>query len=73
MVPIRVGGRTDLSLYPDRYSHVWESDYARAFEGAYFARVLTEARQQGRIGKVARDPNLLLSLFLGYWRRWRQG
>jgi phage terminase large subunit len=55
--------QTDLSLYPDRYSHVWKGDYARAFEGAYFAQVLAEARQQGRIGKVARDPILPLRLF----------
>jgi hypothetical protein len=40
----------DLSRYPDRYSHVWEGDYAKAFEGAYFARELAVARQQGRIG-----------------------
>jgi Phage terminase large subunit len=26
----------DLQRYPDRYHHVWEGDYARAFEGAYF-------------------------------------
>jgi phage terminase large subunit len=25
----------DLERYPDRYHHVWEGDYARAFEGAY--------------------------------------
>jgi phage terminase large subunit len=48
----------DLERYPDRYHHVWEGDYARAFEGAYFARDLTKARQEGRIGKVARDDLL---------------
>jgi phage terminase large subunit len=48
----------DRERYPDRYAHVWEGDYARAFEGAYFARELAEARQQGRIGEVARDPLL---------------
>ena len=36
----------------------------RAFEGAYFARELAEARQQGRIGEVARDPLLPIRL---YW------
>jgi hypothetical protein len=39
-----------------RYAHIWEGEYARAFEGAYFARHLEEARQQGRIGHVALDP-----------------
>ena len=53
----------DLEKYPDRYSHVWLGDYARAFEGAYFAQVLNEARQQGRIGKVSADPILPLRLF----------
>jgi len=48
----------DLKRYPDRYDHVWEGDYARALEGAYFARELAEARAQGRIGNVARDPLL---------------
>src|SRR5260221_97717 len=26
--------RLDLSLYPDRYDHIWEGDYVRAVEGA---------------------------------------
>src|SRR4029453_12373997 len=36
---------------------------ARAFEGAYFASVLAQARQWGRIGKVAADPLLPIRLF----------
>jgi phage terminase large subunit len=42
---------------------VWLGDYARAFEGAYFAKVLAEARAQGRIGEVKADPILPLRLF----------
>jgi phage terminase large subunit len=42
---------------------VWEGDYAKAFEGAYFARELAEARQQGRISEVPRDPLLPIRLF----------
>jgi phage terminase large subunit len=53
----------DLERYPDRYPHVWLGEYAKAFEGAYFAQVLNEARQQGRIGKVAADPLLPIRLF----------
>jgi phage terminase large subunit len=56
--------KTDLSLYPDRYDHIWEGDYVRAFEGAYFARMLSEAKAQGRIGKVAADPLLPLRAFI---------
>jgi phage terminase large subunit len=55
--------RTDLALYPDRYAHIWEGDYVSAFEGAYFAPMLNEARAQGRIGKVAADPLLPLRAF----------
>ena len=55
--------KTDLLLYPDRYDHVWEGDYVRAFEGAYFAQMLVEARAQGGIGKVAADPLLPLRAF----------
>jgi phage terminase large subunit len=56
--------KTDLALYPDRYDHIWEGDYVRAFEGAYFAQMLSEARSQGRIGKVAADPLLPLRAFI---------
>jgi phage terminase large subunit len=53
----------DLKLYPDRYDHIWEGDYARAFEGAYFAKAISEAKLQNRIGKVAADPLLPVKLF----------
>lgn len=53
----------ELSLYPDRYPHIYEGDYARAFEGAYFSHGLAEAKRQGRIGKVAADPLLPIKLF----------
>ena len=56
--------KLDLALYPDRYDHIWDGDYVRAFEGAYFARMLSEARAQGRIGKVAADPLLPLRAFI---------
>jgi phage terminase large subunit len=56
--------KTDLSLYPDRYDHIWEGDYVRAFEGAYFAQMLSEARVLGRIGKVSADPLLPLRAFI---------
>ena len=56
--------RADLSLYADRYDHIWEGDYVRAFEGAYFAEMLSQARAQGRIGKVSADPLLPLRAFI---------
>jgi phage terminase large subunit len=36
----------------------------QAFEGAYFAQMLSEAKAQGRIGKVAADPLLPLRAFI---------
>jgi phage terminase large subunit len=56
--------RLDLSLYPDRYQHIWEGDYVKAFEGAYFAELLAAAKRDGRIGKVSADPLLPLRAFI---------
>ena len=55
--------RLDQHRHPDRYDHIWEGGYAKAFEGAYFAAALGEARAGGRIGKVAADPLLPLRAF----------
>src|SRR2546429_134432 len=52
--------RLDLAVYPERYDHIWEGDYAKAFDGAYYAKQLAAARLEGRIGRVARDPLLPL-------------
>jgi phage terminase large subunit len=46
----------DQQLYPDRYDHIWEGGYAKAFEGAYFAAALIQAEQQKRICRVTQDP-----------------
>jgi phage terminase large subunit len=54
----------DKKLYPDRYDHIWEGDYAKAFEGAYFASVLGQAKSQGRISKVSADPLLPVRAFI---------
>ena len=53
----------DSTRYPERYDHVWEGGYARAFEGAYFASVLNAAKAEGRIGRVSADPLLPLRAF----------
>jgi phage terminase large subunit len=55
--------RLDFEIYPERYAHIWEGDYARAFEGAYFARHLEQARKDGRIGHVPLDPMLPVKAF----------
>lgn len=49
---------------PDRYGHIWEGEYARVFEGAYFASHLEAAEREGRVGVVTSDPLLGLRC---YW------
>lgn len=46
----------DLRDRPDSYDHIWEGDYVKVTEGAYYASALTQARSEGRIGHVAADP-----------------
>ena len=53
---------TYLEKNQDNYSHIWEGEYG-AVEGAYFARVLAQAKAQGRIGRVAADPLLSYRAF----------
>jgi phage terminase large subunit len=53
----------DLEKYPERCEHIWDGGYATAFEGAYFAGLLTKAKSEGRIGKVAADPLLPIRAF----------
>jgi phage terminase large subunit len=49
-----------LAEQPDQYPHIWEGDFATAITGAYFAKHLADARNEGRIGRVAADPLMLL-------------
>lgn len=56
--------RGDLASRPDQYDHIWEGDYARVTEGAYYASDLLKARQDRRIGHVAADP---LMMYRAFW------
>ena len=47
---------------PDTYDHVWEGAYVTAIAGAYYAKSLTKARQEGRITRVSFDPLLPVKL-----------
>jgi phage terminase large subunit len=53
----------DLEKYPERCEHIWDGGYATAFEGAYFAGLLTKAKAEDRIGNVAADPLLPIRAF----------
>ena len=48
---------------PDGYGHIWEGEYATAIKGSYFTKQLNALRAEGRLGRVARDPNMKLRLF----------
>lgn len=50
-------------MQPDQYDHIWEGGYVSVVEGAYFAKQITEAKEQGRIGKLAADPLMTIRLF----------
>lgn len=52
-----------LSGQPDQYGHIWEGDYATVLSGAYFARHIAEAKGEGRIGRVAKDPLMQIRAF----------
>jgi phage terminase large subunit len=55
----------DQKERPDQYDHIWEGDFAKVLEGAYYARDLTQARQDGRITPaLAADP---LIRYLAFW------
>lgn len=56
--------RDDLRDRPDQYEHIWNGDYASVTEGAYFARDLLKAKQDGRITKVPADP---LMTYRAFW------
>lgn len=52
-----------LRQQPEQYEHIWEGGYVSVIEGAYFAKSLNTARQEGRIGRVAADPLMTVRLF----------
>jgi len=53
----------DKADRPDSYEHIWEGKFRTAVDGAYHAKALTQARQEGRIGQVAKDPLMTIRAF----------
>ena len=43
----------DLRDRPEQYDHIWEGGFKSIVEGAYFAKALTVAKTENRIGRVA--------------------
>lgn len=56
--------QSDLRERAEQYDHIWEGGYAKVLSGAYYAKQIVEARQAGRIGRVAADP---LMTFRAIW------
>lgn len=52
-----------LRMQPDQYDHIWDGGYVTVNAGAYWARDLTKAKEDGRIGRVAADPLMTLRVF----------
>ena len=52
-----------LNNEPDQYDHIWEGGYVTTVAGAYYAKSLTKARAEKRIGVVPMDPLLTVRLF----------
>ena len=48
--------RDCLETQADRYNHIWEGEYATVLDGAYYAKHLTQAQLDRRIGHVSADP-----------------
>jgi phage terminase large subunit len=59
----------DAELRAEQYDHIWGGGYRTVTEGAYYAESLTKAKAEGRIGFVARDPNMAVRTFWDLGRR----
>ena len=52
-----------LRIQPDQYDHIWEGGYISVIDGAYYAKSLTQARLENRIGRVPADPLMTIRVF----------
>jgi phage terminase large subunit len=53
-----------IRMTPDQYDHIWEGGYISVVDGAYYAKPLTQARLDGRIGRVSADPLMTMRVFV---------
>jgi phage terminase large subunit len=53
----------DRRIAPDQFEHTWNGDYCGISASSYFTRQLSEAKAEGRISFVARDPLLKIRAF----------
>jgi len=50
-----------LQADPDKYDWIWEGNPRVIAEGSYYGKLLQQAEQDGRIGKVPCEPQLLVN------------
>lgn len=53
----------DLEERPDQYPHIWDGEYATAIAGAYYAKALAQAKEDGRICRLPFDPIFRVKVF----------
>lgn len=53
-----------IRAQPDQYDHIWNGGYVSVADGAYFASALTQAKQDGRVATLSKDPLLQIR---AYW------
>lgn len=51
-----------LRMQPEKYDHIWEGGYEQVHEGAYYAKHLIKAKEEGRIGFFPADPLMTIRL-----------
>jgi len=53
-----------LRAQAEQYAHIWEGDYVSVSDGAYYAKDIAQAKLDGRITDLAKDPLLPIK---AYW------
>jgi phage terminase large subunit len=51
-----------LRMQPEQYDHIWEGGYVSMIDGAYFAKHMIAAKEEGRIGFFPADPLMTIRL-----------
>lgn len=64
LTPELIQERLDCErMQPDQYAHIWEGEYVSVVSGAYYAKAITKAREERRIGRVGPDELLTYKAF----------
>ena len=54
----------DYNARPDSYNHIWEGGFEESATGAYFAKLLADAKSDGRICRLGEDPYMSKRVFV---------